>query len=557
MTEKIRPLRDPLVAQDGSLVVHSVATPEAYDTRGAATVGSHKVIPVIFVPGIMGTNLRMRSDAPLPEHHPLAAGAAAWRPPNSSVGGLREANKWGRRPPDQRQTILHPDMLEVDDTGELDSSGCSLEHKVMRERGWGEIHGDSYGMLLYELQSHLDMTFRLNALKQREVRDHWKCVMQCDPWKQWGVRDVQPITVAELEKYAAYQYPLYAVGYNWLQSCALSAQRLERRIGEIIAWWQARRHECEKVILVTHSMGGLVARACAKRIPGRIAGIIHGVMPALGAPVVYRRIACGAESCAASGMSISSLYEKYRAQKIAEIIGQTTDETTPVMAASPGALELLPNQLYPRPWMHIRVMRRPYGERETAYDYLHLPSSENPYNFYRDTQSWYRLINPALADPAGLYQNRSGGARKIIGDAIGAAEKFHTELADYYHEHSYAFFGNDKEHLSFGKIRWTAQEPAAANVALSWSNVRAARFVEHTEDGARVVEVEGSYRLRFQPEPQDAPGDDTVPAQSGAGPAGEVAQVFPTRGYCHQNSFEDSNMVLLTRHLIVKIVQGL
>jgi hypothetical protein len=208
--------------------------------------------------------------------------------------------------------------------------------------------------------------------------------------------------------------------------------------------------------------------------------------------------------------------------------------------------------------MHIRVMRRPYGERETAYDFLHLPTGDNPYNFYRDTQSWYRLINPALADPAGLYQNRSGGARKIIGDAIGAAEKFHTELSDYYHEHSYAFFGNDKEHLSYGKIRWTAQEPAAAaNVALTWGNVQAGQCVEHAEDGARIVEIEGSYRLRFEPEPQDAPGDDTVPAQSGAGAAREVVQIFPTRGYCHQNSFEDSNMVLLTRHLIVKIVQGL
>jgi hypothetical protein len=81
--------------------------------------------------------------------------------------------------------------------------------------------------------------------------------------------------------------------------------------------------------------------------------------------------------------------------------------------------------------------------------------------------------------------------------------------------------------------------------------------VEHAPDGARIVEVEGKYRLRFAPELQDAPGDDTVPQQSGAGPADHVALVFPTRGYGHQESFQDSNMVLLTRHLIVKIVQGL
>jgi hypothetical protein len=59
------------------------------------------------------------------------------------------------------------------------------------------------------------------------------------------------------------------------------------------------------------------------------------------------------------------------------------------------------------------------------------------------------------------------------------------------------------------------------------------------------------------PEPQEAPGDDTVPLQSGAGPSSHVSLVFPTRGYGHQESFQDSNMILLTRHLIVKIVQGL
>jgi pimeloyl-ACP methyl ester carboxylesterase len=75
-----------------------------------------------------------------------------------------------------------------------------------------------------------------------------------------------------------------------------SSERLEKRMLEIIEFWTQPNGAATKVILVTHSMGGLVARACAKRIPDKIAGVIHGVMPALGAPAAYRRMACGTES---------------------------------------------------------------------------------------------------------------------------------------------------------------------------------------------------------------------------------------------------------------------
>jgi hypothetical protein len=55
---------------------------------------------------------------------------------------------------------------------------------------------------------------------------------------------------------------------------------------------------------------------------------------------------------------------------------------------------------------------------------------------------------------------------------------------------------------------------------------------------------------------QDAPGDDTVPRQSGSGPTPHVRQIFATHGYGHQDGFQQSDVLLLTRHLIVKIVQG-
>lgn len=124
------------------------------------------------------------------------SGEPAWRPPNTKLGGLQEARRWDKRKPEHRQAILNPDLLEVDDSGELDIEHCSLERNVMRERGWGQIFNGSYGKLLFELQSHLEMTFRIDGLGQRQIRNHWKEVMeamQVAPQERWGVPNVDPV----------------------------------------------------------------------------------------------------------------------------------------------------------------------------------------------------------------------------------------------------------------------------------------------------------------------------------------------------------------------------
>src|SRR6059058_2681181 len=320
MTDPLRRLKDPVINKDGSFTAHTVLTQTSLKTRGLVYKGSEKVVPVIFIPGTMGTNLRVRRDVPLPPNYPLKPGEPAWRPPNSDAGSLLYASDWKKRSPKSRQLILHPDFVEVDDSGDLDIAPSYLERSVMRERGWGVIFSGSDGTLLFELQSHLEMTFRLDTLNQRHIRKHWKEVMQAmqgDPLQRWGVRSVAPLTESELEKYADYQYPIYAFGYNWLQSCGEAAKHLEERIDKIIRWWETRRHQCDKVILVTHSMGGLVGRACAQRIPHRILGVIHGVMPALGAPLAYRRLACGTECDSPANDSL----DNYEAGKFADIAG--------------------------------------------------------------------------------------------------------------------------------------------------------------------------------------------------------------------------------------------
>jgi triacylglycerol esterase/lipase EstA (alpha/beta hydrolase family) len=95
-----------------------------------------------------------------------------------------------------------------------------------------------------------------------------------------------------------YLFPVHAVGYNWLQSNVDSAQALAGRIDKIIGDYKASGRKCEKVILVTHSMGGLVARYYSELLDGdfgqkNILGIVHGVMPDRGAPMAYKRMKAG------------------------------------------------------------------------------------------------------------------------------------------------------------------------------------------------------------------------------------------------------------------------
>lgn len=567
MSEPTRPIHQPRVDPDGSLVAHTVATPTSFKVRAKLTVGSRKVVPVIFVPGIMGSNLRVKRKRPAAAGDVLKPGEAAWRPPNGLVDGYKAVTTWSDRGPALRQRILDAELLEVDPDGELAYHGSMLDAQVMRERGWGEVHAASYGALLVELQRRLDKTFQRAQSGAREIRPTWKRVMQTPP-ERWGVRQVERITEQELEKYAGYQYPVYAFGYNWLESCEVSARRLRARIDEIRKFWSDRKHECRKVILVTHSMGGLVARACARLSEqadggvSDIAGIIHGVMPALGAPVAYRRIACGTEG----GYFTNHLFDNIGAGGFAEVAGDSPEETTPVMALAPGVLQLLPNHLYPRPWLFLKTVQAVNGKDEVR-DHVALPDG-NPYDFYRDTVSWYRMIDPRLADPARKYAKERGGLLGRIRRHIDEAERFHTRTLNidgnkltparpYYHPNTYAFYGSDTALKTYSRIQWVARVPGTSRVALTPRNIRDGKAVEASRDGAREVEIEKDLRLRFRVSPQDSHGDETVPLPSALGPELHVRQLFSAGGFRHQDSFKSSDMLLLTRHLIVKIVQGI
>jgi hypothetical protein len=175
---------------------------------------------------------------------------------------------------------------------------------------------------------------------------------------------------------------------------------------------------------------------------------------------------------------------------------------------------------------------------------------------YRDVQSWYRLVDPGLADPAEKYKSEHAFMEKFR-QAVNSAERFHREiLGTYYHPNTYAFYGADPAHMSFGAVRWVARDPASGAV-FTESNLRDAARIGYGSSGGRRVRVENRTELYFVPARQDVAGDGTVPHQSGVGPRGKVGQLFDIRGFDHQSAFNNDAILLLTHHLIAKLVQKL
>lgn len=533
-------------AEDGTIRATTHLTPKVCATRARVAIPPSKVIPVIFVPGIMGSNLRARLDG-TPRNEKLKQGESAWRPPNGAVAGLKEANKWKVRDGATRQKILYGRTLEVDETGEIsisaDVNGHAISMDLARERGWGEVHADSYSGILTTLHVCLNSTF-MSPYDGCRLENHWLRINSYDR-SNWGTANsgaAAPLSNDELANFAEYHYPVYACGYNWLESNEISAKRLEEKIQKTIAFWKRAGTKCENVILVTHSMGGLVARACARKIPDKIRGIVHGVLPALGAPACYRRIACGTERSSPSNNKIGNK----KMSVFSEIAGETAAETTPVMAYAAGPLELLPNHLFPKNWLLASIPDGPHGWN----DLLKLPE-ENPYDLYRDTDSWYRLFDPAIADPAGRYEGKHA---QQIRETVNTAEKFHRDcVGEYYHPNTFAYYCDDPEHLSFGKCRWIA---ASSSINASADSVKRAKFLSQVSDGARNLQLADGRTALFNIGVQDASGDGTVPAESGIGPQNRIRQLFRVRGFDHQDSYNTDGILRLTLHLLVRIVNG-
>ncbi|MBI0032215.1 hypothetical protein H3S75_13320 [Gilliamella sp. B14384G15] len=407
-----------------------------------------KVIPIILLPGVMGSNLKLKSV------NGDNNSRKVWR-----IDTPLNMTKWllpilGNAK--RRKCLLDPKKTEVDDRGrvieaaskeisslqftynqrsndeessiDLDEEGKKAdenhpENKLFgtrRERGWGTVGYFSYGVFLDTFQSWLyqptgELSLKLQSLTEAhsfKLASTEKTTLKFDG--------------DDIKKLENYDFPLYAMGYNWLESNEKSARRLQKLVEETIpAFYKKKGRVCDKVILMTHSMGGLVARYYTEALGGRekVYGVINAVQPSIGAAAAYTRMKCGNQK---------NFF-------IDNVLGKDGAEMTAVLAQAPGPLQLLPGIEYGKKWLTISP---PLG----GGDKEQYPKTDPYKEIYLNKEKWWCVCEPHLINPFNKKHNKEimesdwKQYENIINNDV---KKFHEKISGKYHPNTYAFYGVD------------------------------------------------------------------------------------------------------------------
>lgn len=564
--------------QDAARKAEGYATPKQDKKPQCARIPPKRILPIIFLPGIMGSNLRMSTERQTVLGY---SQNIAWRPDSL---GLSNVRKNAKSPPAERQLRLDPLQTTVDiysPSGKSHISGDERHANVelsdsfrsplladdpptakirrtavqkARERGWGEVFFKSYGALLQHLESRLNSTFL-----EGKVRPEWRDVVGTDPrtWKADPALPLKPLTEEELRNVVTgCWFAVYAFGYNWLQSNGDSAKIIAERINKVINDLNGSGYECNQVIVVTHSMGGLVGRALVHpeygNLQDKVLGIVHGVMPAIGAPAAYKRMRAGFEDAGMWKGPAESLGAK--------VAGNYGDEVTAVLANAPGGLQLLPSESYGNGWLRVRHNGR---------DLDSWPKEGDPYKeIYKLRGKWYALFREEWINPCGYTPNKGGGTFERTCGYLDKAQHFHRAIAKIYHPNSYAHYGADNARQSFGEVIWELRNCADSSDWQNWPVVSDSKQgrIELTSwdpDGVNNIATLPFSDTAPSPVfatilPPSAPGDQTVPAKSSDHQlhSGRFKGIFRQTGYEHQSSYKDPLAIASTLYSIIRIAQA-
>lgn len=448
-------------------VAQGFVTPKQDRVPQIQSIPPKRVLPIIFIPGIMGSNLRMSADR---QKRLGTENNIAWRPDNLSVTVAQYSDSAS-----ERQLRLDPLATEVDtydpkenSTGDPNETadqrndsarftsvynpfkrldGPLLQNdfpgtpnpktkdQKARERGWGEVYFSSYQHILSLCEVRLNAAFSNGSLDTYLS----KFVAGVPPSK-WqahstpALKELDEKTIRNAVK--GCWFPVHAMGYNWLRDNAEASTTIAKRITALMDRYREQSFECEKVILVTHSMGGLVARAVLHpdmgNLKDKVLGVVHGVMPAIGAGTAYKRVRCGFEG---NGLG-------------AKILGQYGPDVTAVLANAQGGLELLPSQAYGNHWLQAK---------HKGKILMSLPEKGDPYEeIYKVRGKWFGLLREEWLNPGRV---KGAGFKKTCG-LLDRAKDFHNSIANTYHEQSYAHYGADPSGPAWHKVIWEIDEDA-------------------------------------------------------------------------------------------------
>lgn len=533
---------------EGFPVWQTPLTPTRNTKRAMVLGPPDHVIPVIFVPGIMGSNLKIARANPAIDKR---IEDIAWRPDFAGAANALQSAA-------TRQQLLNPRNTLVDTRVTVNGkcsisppSGMSL--KCAEFRGWGSIYWQSYGDVLMHLENVLNLPCFYEPELDRVVINAQLLSLIESGIAAPGQGQLK-LQRSDLERMSEYWFPVHAFGYNWLQSNEIAGILLAKEIKRIIEFYQRKLKytgACQTVILITHSMGGLVARAAVHPMIGNVEanvlGVLHGVMPAIGAAAAYKRMRTGFEHGEIDWFSLGSVKAELGGQAVA---GRNGRDVTAVLGHSPGGLQLLPNKAYqPEGWLKMTgVESQPYV----------VAMNRDPYaTIYREQNKWWKLIVPWWLDPANIFaSDPNKSAWDSYDRALTQAEHFHDKLGHHYHPNTYCFYGADAvQHPSYGAVTWTkAGYLSQGGYSPGRNPTTNAEImkngVAYSEDATGIATAKLNYvTLAFEMTKGRDPGDGTVPSVSGAAPQqyspGRIRTQLAVTGIDHQGAYRTTNQTVM------------
>ncbi|MBP8215229.1 MAG: hypothetical protein KAX66_07155 [Propionivibrio sp.] len=539
VTERVIPVT---YDKRGRPVWRSVMKP-ANGTYGVCYMVPDRVIPIIFVPGIMGSNLIENGADP--------KRAIKWR---MDGPGTASEWMWSTRHAAFRKRFLRPDVMKVDKGGHVPEH-IALPAEELRRRGWGEVGAMSYEPFLIWLENALN---DFDNVKTGPRVDLMKLALGAEQGEALLTHD-------EVALSCRYRFPVHACGYNWLDDNAVSAKRLSDRIDKIRERYAEEKQKCDKVIIVTHSMGGLVARHCSEVLNrrGDILGIVHGVMPAIGAAAVYRRFKAGTED--------NTAWYNVKGAVTSSILGNDAAEMTAVLSSAPGAMQLLPTPDYGNGWLKIQDGSKTHT----------LPKNGDPYGeIYTKRGKWWSMCEDRLMNPLNDARNPVKRQKKMDEDWTEFSQLvkqkvkvFHEDIANRYHPTTHAFFGSHTDNRAYGTVTWTQRWTTTSGNSrgrdreadVMSGTIEATPGNNINESRSATVPVTGSWRKQehqtYTISGPDEPGDGTVPHRSGIAPQANCQSLLRVNvghepAYKYEEGADNLRACQFTLRAIVKIAQA-
>lgn len=226
--------------------------------------------------------------------------------------------------------------------------------------------------------------------------------------------------IFNIGKFFPFETPVYAVGYDWRQSNGTkdpgdSGTFVAGKIREIL-----KRENAEKMILISHSMGGLVTRSVLKAnkdLSDKVVGILHVMQPVVGATVFYRRTYSG-NQIPEDGTGVPGFL-------LNEVLGTTGVDFVEMVCGLRGPTELMPTANYKDggngQWINFfsgPFIKQSLGVRESDFF---------PYNALSHPPG---LVNLNVTDDSGIEMK----AR------VDEAQAFHKKLGLFKHDNTFSIF---------------------------------------------------------------------------------------------------------------------